>query len=133
MSDLLPKNASERKRIPLASGVLDYFTSALIEIAKVSQVGNDQHNPGQPLHWSRGKSMDQSDTMLRHFVERGKIDTDGVRHSAKMCWRALAILQEELEAEGAPLARGARLPETSNKRGSTFTTDSDAENGAKLA
>jgi hypothetical protein len=32
-----------------------------------------------------------------------------------MCWRALAILQEELEAEGAPLARGARLPEQSQK------------------
>ena len=111
MSELLPNDARERKRIPLASGVLDYFTSALIEIAKVSQVGNDQHNPGQPLHWARGKSMDQSDTMLRHFVERGKIDTDGVRHSAKMCWRALAILQEELEADGAPLARGARLPD----------------------
>jgi len=113
MSELLPKDAAERKRIPLASGVLDYFTSALIEIAKVSQVGNDQHNPGQPLHWARGKSTDQSDTMLRHFVERGKMDTDGVRHSAKMCWRALAILQEELEADGAPLARGARLPEES--------------------
>ena len=111
MSDLLPKNASERKKIPLASGVFDYFTSALIEVAKVLQVGNDQHNPGQTLHWARGKSMDQSDTMLRHFVERGTIDADGVRHSAKMCWRALAILQEELEADGAPLARGARLPD----------------------
>lgn len=107
---LLPTDAKERKTIPLASGVLDYFTSALIEIAKVSFAGNEQHNPGQPLHWARGKSMDHSDTMLRHFIERGTIDTDGKRHSAKMAWRALAILQEELEAAGAPAARGARFP-----------------------
>jgi hypothetical protein len=110
---LLPTDAKERKKIPLATGVFDYFTSALIEIAKVSQKGNDQHNPGEKLHWSRGKSKDHADTMLRHFAERGTIDTDGVRHSAKMCWRALAILEEELEADGAPLSRGSILPEES--------------------
>jgi len=105
---ILPSDASSRKQIPLASGVMDYFTSALIEVAKVSFAGNQQHNPGQPLHWSRGKSTDHSDTMLRHFVERGTVDTDGVRHSAKMVWRALAILQMELEEAGSPVARGAR-------------------------
>lgn len=61
----------------------------------------------EPLHWSRDKSSDHADTMLRHFAERGEIDTDGLRHSAKMVWRALAILQLELEAAGAPVARGA--------------------------
>ena len=105
---LLPTDPKERKAIPLASGVLDYFSSALVEVAKVSQAGNDQHNPGMPLHWSRGKSNDHADTMLRHFVERGAVDTDGKRHSAKMVWRALAILQLELEADGAPQARGAK-------------------------
>ena len=105
---LLPTDAAGRKKVPLASGVLDYFTAALIEVAKVSQAGNDQHNPGQPLHWARGKSADHSDTMLRHFIERGTVDTDGTRHSAKMVWRALAILQMELEEAGAPIARGAR-------------------------
>jgi hypothetical protein len=107
-ASLLPSDAKERKGIPLASGVLDYFTSALLEVAVVSKAGNDQHNPGQPLHWARGKSTDQADTMLRHFVERGTRDSDGIRHSAKMVWRALAILQLELEAEGAPMARGAK-------------------------
>jgi hypothetical protein len=110
-AELLPKDAKERKKIPLASGVLDYFTSALIEVAKVSQAGNDQHNPGEPLHWARGKSMDHPDTMIRHFSERGTLDTDGQRHSAKMCWRALAILQEEMEAAGAPISRGSVVPE----------------------
>ncbi len=104
----LPSDAAARKKIPLASGVMDYFPSALIEVAKVSYAGNKQHNPGQPMHWARGKSTDQSDTMLRHFIERGTIDTDGQRHSAKLAWRALALLQLELEAEGAPVARGAK-------------------------
>lgn len=108
---LLPTVAAERKKIPIASGVLDYFEAALAEVAKVSYVGNEQHNPGQPLHWARGKSTDNADTMIRHFLERGKKDSDGIRHSAKMVWRALAILQIELEAEGAPLSRGSVLPE----------------------
>ena len=107
----LPADAKARKEIPLASGVFDYFPDALAEVAKVSKAGNDQHNPGQPLHWARGKSTDQADTMLRHFIERGTVDTDGMRHSAKMVWRGLAILQLELEAEGAPLSRGSRKPE----------------------
>jgi hypothetical protein len=106
---LFPTDAKARKEIPLASGVLDYFPSALIEVAKVSFEGNKQHNPGQPLHWARGKSTDQADTITRHFMERGKFDEDGVRHSAKLAWRALALLQLELEAAGAPLARGAKL------------------------
>lgn len=113
--ELLPVEADKRKQIPLASGLFDYFPSALIEIAKVSYLGNQQHNPGQPMHWARGKSTDQDDTILRHFLERGGVDTDGMRHTAKLCWRSLALLQLELEAEGAPIARGARLPETPKK------------------
>lgn len=105
---ILPADATERKKVPLGTGVLDYFPAALAEIAKVSYAGNQQHNPGEPLHWARGKSTDQADTMLRHFLERGTLDSDGIRHSAKMCWRALAILQLELEAEGYPIARGAK-------------------------
>jgi hypothetical protein len=104
---ILPSDATLRKQIPIASGVLDYFPAALAEVARISFAGNQQHNPGQPLHWARGKSMDHSDTMIRHFLERGSLDVDGQRHSAKMVWRALAILQMELEAEGAPVARGA--------------------------
>lgn len=105
---LLPTDAAERKAIPLATGCLDYFPAALAEVAKISKKGNDQHNPGQPLHWARGKSMDHADTMIRHFMERGTVDVDGTRHSAKMVWRALALLQEELEHAGAPIARGAK-------------------------
>lgn len=108
---VLPTEAAARKAIPVGTGVLDYFPAALIEVAKVSAAGNLQHNgPDAPLHWARGKSTDQADTIIRHFLERGTIDGDGTRHSAKLAWRALALLQIELEAEGAPVARGAVLP-----------------------
>lgn len=106
----LPVNSSERKAIPLATGVLDYFPAALAEVAKVSKAGNDKHNPGEPLHWSRGKSTDQADAIARHLLERGGIDPEtGQRFSAQLAWRALALLQIELEEAGeAPRARGAR-------------------------
>lgn len=91
-------NAKERKERPIASGVLNYFPLALMEVAYCSLVGNEQHNPGTPLHWDRSKSGDEWDAMMRHFLDRGKIDDDGVRHSAKVAWRALAALEKELEA-----------------------------------
>lgn len=93
----LPFDAQERKQIPLYSGLVKYFPDALVEVAKLSKKANEQHNPGQPLHWAREKSTDQEDTLLRHLFEAGTIDTDGCRHSAKVAWRALAILQLEIE------------------------------------
>lgn len=111
MASPLPTNASDRKRVPLVTGCLDYFPAALAEVAKVSLAGNEQHHPGEPLHHERGKSADHADALARHLEDRGTRDTDGQLHSAKVAWRALALLQEELEAAGAPLARGARLPE----------------------
>lgn len=97
----------ERKSAPVATGVIDYFPDALIEVARCSYVGNEQHNPGTPLHWDRSKSGDEGDALLRHFIDRGKVDTDGVRHSAKVAWRSLALLQKELETLNRPKADGA--------------------------
>lgn len=93
--------AQERKNTPVYSGVLAYFPDALKEISKVSKAGNDQHNPGQPLHWAREKSTDQLDCVARHLIDHSTnpIDTDGQRHLAKVCWRALAQLQLDLENE----------------------------------
>ena len=102
----LPEDAASRKTFPVASGVLDYFPDALVAVSNISYRGNEQHNPGQPLHWARGKSADEADTMLRHFLQRGTIDTDGVRHTAKMAWRALALLQKEIETEQEPKVSG---------------------------
>jgi hypothetical protein len=90
----------DRKKYPLFSGVLKYFPDAIMEVARCSYAGNDQHHPDKPLHWDRTKSDDHLDAMLRHTVQAGQIDTDGVRHSAKVAWRALANLQMELEKAG---------------------------------
>ncbi len=88
-----------RKDIPLATAFLDYFPDAIAAVAAVSRQGQKQHGtPG----WDRSKSPDESDSLLRHFVERGTIDTDGHRHSAKVAWRALALLQKEIEAGRGP-------------------------------
>lgn len=95
----LPTDYKARKAIPIATGVLDYFRDALAAVAECSRAGNDQHNPGQPLRWDRSKSGDESDALIRHFLDRGTIDSDGIRHSAKVAWRALALLQKEIEAE----------------------------------
>lgn len=92
---------AERKKRPLATGVLDYFGDALMEVAYCSWVGNQQHNPGQPLHWAKEKSTDEPDALMRHLKDRGTLDSDGVRHSAKVAWRALAMLQREIENERA--------------------------------
>lgn len=94
-----PTAAQIRKQHPVATGVLDYFPLAIREVAHVSFVGNEQHHPGAPLHWDRAKSSDEADALARHFMERGTLDTDGLRHTAKVAWRALALLQKELEAE----------------------------------
>lgn len=96
----------ERKQMPVFSGVLKYFPDAIREVAKTSCIGNQQHHPNKPLHWDRSKSGNELDALSRHLMEAGEIDTDGVRHSAKVCWRSLANLQKELEENGeAPLSK----------------------------
>lgn len=97
----LPTDHKARKAVPIYSGVLKYFPDAIAEVARCSQVGNDQHNPGQPLHWAREKSGDHHDCVVRHLMEAGTVDSDGVRHAAKAAWRCLALLQLEIEAAQA--------------------------------
>lgn len=87
----------DRKSVPLATGLFDYFPDALAAVAHCSHVANEQHNPGEPVHWDRDKSRDHDNTLLRHFSQRGTYDVDGVRHRAKVAWRALAALQIEIE------------------------------------
>lgn len=96
--------ATERKTMPVGTGVLDYFPQALLAVAHCSYVGDEQHNPGTPLHWDRSKSTDEADALIRHFIERGTMDSDGIRHITKVAWRALALLQKEIEAEEGTVA-----------------------------
>src|SRR5258708_31376733 len=59
---------------PITTGLLDYFPDACALVAEVSFLGNQKHNPGEPLHWARGKSMDHADCIARHLIERGGFD-----------------------------------------------------------
>jgi hypothetical protein len=104
---LLETTSALRKEYPLATGLLDYFPDALAEVARISFLGNQKHNPGKPMHHSRGKSTDHADCIMRHLAGRGGFDGE-TRESACLAWRALALLQEELELEfGLPMPRGA--------------------------
>ena len=107
----LPTDAQARKSVPIYSGVLMYFPDAIAAVAELSKVGNDQHNPGKPLHWDRSKSQDEHDALVRHLMEAGTIDTDGMRHSAKVAWRALAALQKEIELEEVDRRQGEAYPD----------------------
>ena len=98
---VLPNEPDKRKKVPVYSGFLAYFPRAVAEVAKLSVVGNDQHNPGDPLRWDRAKSGDEKDALARHLLEAGSLDSDGIRHSAKVAWRAMANLEKELEAAAA--------------------------------
>jgi hypothetical protein len=90
--------SAARKEYPMATGLLDYFPDALAEVSHVSWLGNQKHNPGQPLHWSRSKSADHDDCTVRHMATRMSLDGD-ILHLAEAAWRTLASLQLALEAK----------------------------------
>lgn len=104
----LPKGSQERKDTPIFSGVMRYFPLALAAVARVSKAGNDKHNPGEPMHWARGKSDDHGDCLIRHQMEHDQIDPEvGEYHAAMVAWRALAQLQLLEEARASsPKATG---------------------------
>lgn len=104
---LRDKNSAERKAEPVHSGVLMYFPDALAAVARVSKAGNDKHNPGEPLHWARGKSTDQMDCLARHALTPEAIDAEsGETELAHAAWRVLAQLQ--LQQERRLTAAGIR-------------------------
>jgi len=95
-----PVDAIDRKDTPIYSGVFAYFPDALEEIARISKTCNDQHNPGEEMHWSRDKSNDHLDAAMRHISDHAKgiiFDTDGRRHLGKAGWRILAEIQLGIE------------------------------------
>ena len=98
-SIIMETDKNKRKQIPIFTGLIKYFPKALAEVARVSYIGNQQHHPDKPLHWDRSKSTDELDALTRHLFQAGETDTDGMRHSAKVAWRALANLEKELEQD----------------------------------
>lgn len=116
----LPTDSKERKDYPMLSGCLKYFPAALAGVAYISKLGNDKHNPGEPLHHARGKSTDQGDCIIRHLTDtedllaalsRGDINVTKemiINEANQLAWRALAYSQELHEKFGSPLAPGAK-------------------------
>lgn len=97
-------DSQKRKNSPVFSGVLQYFPDALLAVSQHSKAGNDKHNPGQPLHWSKGKSTDHADCIARHLIDIGpnwdlKDPETGSYHATALAWRALALLQILIERE----------------------------------
>ena len=127
----------QRKETPIFSGVLRYFPDAMADVAKCSFAGQQQHNPDKPLAWDRDKSGDELDSLTRHLMEAGTIDTDGVRHSAKVAWRALANLQKEMQT----LTPEAQIDvfeflanvESANMAGDGWLNDTNASEEQNLA
>jgi hypothetical protein len=104
----LPIDAKGREQWPIYDYIYGYFPDALMEEIRVSWIGNQQHNPGEKMHWARDKSSDHMNKALRHIDDyaRGtQKDVDGTYHLAKAIWRLKARLQLDIEAERATVAR----------------------------
>ena len=100
----LPTADTDRKALPLYDFMFKYFPLAWLEVVKVAVVGNEQHNPGEPLHWAREKSTDQLNCAFRHIFDHGMghpLDKDGCYHLAKAIWRHMAELQLICEKKAA--------------------------------
>ncbi len=104
--------AVDRKDTPIAAGFLDYFPDAIREASRLSKLGNEKHNPGEPLHWSQDKSIDHADCILRHQIDVGTYDPDWgdakIDHAVSVFWRAGAQLQMLMQSRGAPMPKGAK-------------------------
>jgi hypothetical protein len=112
----LPTDSAFRKEFPIESGVNRYFPAAIVCCAAWSKFNNNKHNPGEPLHHSRGKSGDHEECISRHSfdiadAQRRADDLTELEEATAVFWRAGARLQILCERLGAPLAPAARLPE----------------------
>lgn len=92
---------NNNKEYPMYRGLMCYFPKALKAISHLSFIANEQHNPGQPIHWDRSKSTDDLDALLRHLNATTSDvlakDDDGMLHLEKVAWRACAALEKALE------------------------------------
>ena len=106
-----------RKMQPVGVIVTDYFPLGLRGVAAVAYVGNEKHNPGEPLHWAEGKSNDHSSCLVRHLQD-AKPGEDGwdtielpdgrvfqVRHAAAAAWRALALAEIDARSVSGEVIR----------------------------
>jgi hypothetical protein len=99
----IPQDDAARKAAPMYRGLLGYFPAALFAVAAHSMAADKKHNPGATdgPTWARGKSSDHADCIIRHMIDAGKPgEPDREYHLTAIAWRALAMLQEEMERTG---------------------------------
>ena len=103
-------SSARRKDQPVTEGFLKYFPAAVRLVAEVSRLGNDKHNPGEPLHHARDKSGDHLDCAGRHLMDADSVDGDlGIIEAVNAIWRLCAYVQEKCEREyGWPKAPNAK-------------------------
>lgn len=89
----------DRKLVQVHRGVFEYFGDALVAVALLSSIGNEQHNPGEPLHWARQKSTEHAESLARHLTCVGEFDEHGIEHWVSVAWRGLAGLQTAIEQD----------------------------------
>lgn len=106
----IPQDDESRKSAPLFRGLLGYFPAALFAVAAHSLASDQKHNPDNPdaPKWTRGKSSDHADCIVRHLIDAGTRETvskdERLYHLTAAAWRALAQLQEEHEYHGAEVS-----------------------------
>lgn len=99
-----PEESKRRKLQVVFDGFLQYYPRATKEVANYSRLGNDKHNPGQPLHWAKEKSQDQANCAGRHLIDIGpdwmaRDPEFNTFHAVGLAWRSMALLETVLEAE----------------------------------
>jgi hypothetical protein len=82
--------------------VIFYWPNALKALAGLNRQGNIQHyGNADRIRWKWKVSPNHIGKLLNHLMDAGTIDSDGIRHSTKVAWRALANLENELIKAGA--------------------------------
>ena len=97
---MIPTASQVRKSSPIFTGFMLYFSKAITMCAMHSNIANEKHNPGEPLHWSKGKSADHADCIIRHQIDYWEIDPEnGLPMAVSVFWRAGAQLEIMLEGD----------------------------------
>ncbi len=110
---MLPTNRDARNALPVWDGCFAYFPDVWAEVAKVSVLGNLQHNLGDKLFWNTHVSTDHANKVIRHMLDdaAGNVtDDDGkTMHLAKALWRIAAMLQLRCWARDGKDEHGKQL------------------------
>lgn len=84
---VFPEDDAERAKYPIGTFITEYFPNALAALAKHSWESNEKHNPGEPVHWAKDKSVGNIDRVFRHLIDGEMV------HAA---WRCLELIERQI-------------------------------------